>query len=327
MDIIKPEKFTLHKEVGYLFRRGNGVIYFQKLFSNTTKRKAFRKSLNTTSLSVAQKIVKDMVEFFKDTELTVNDIEEYLSEVLKLKTNVSNRKNEGSVNYDQCISSVISKYIEKMTCSPKEKKFIERVIYSFVKDSSITDALFQRKMVEEYINNTKIKSIGTLYKFLYRLSQFTDYLIICKTITVPNYFNHYKKQVGKRRNYNISDLDSVSRTNFIDSTSNDCYFYVQKLLSPNVVALKYGISYNPEIRMREQEKCSLFHHELIYKIYFNYRESAENLEYKIKSKFGGNFCKKSWISDGYTETLDYSVLNDLLVYLEDFYAESKLTTE
>lgn len=327
MDNIKHKRFTLCSDVGYLFRRGNGVIYFQKVFSNTAKRKVFRKSLNTTTPSVAQKMVKDMVEFFKDTELTVNDIEEYLNEVLHQKNNISNRKNKDSVNCNQCKSPVISKYIKKMTCSTKEKKFIEMVIYSFVKDNPITDNLFQRKMVEDYINNTKIKSIGTLYKFLYRLSQFTDYLIICKTITTPNYFNHYKKQVGKRRNYNIDDLDSVSKTDFINITSNDCYFYVQKLVSPNVVALKYGISYNPEIRMREQEKCSLFHHELIYKIYFNCRELAENLEYKIKNKFGGNFCKKSWISDGYTETLDYNLLNDILVYLEDFYAKSKLTTE
>jgi len=113
-----------------------------------------------------------------------------------------------------------------------------------------------------------------------------------------------------------SSSSKVYKTSSNLTTSNLCYVYLQELTSPNVMALKYGVANEPVSRMKDQSDVSLFTHKLLYTVCLENRKEALSLEEDIKAAFGGYYCDKAWIPDGYTETVPHSNLQGIIDFIE-----------
>ncbi|EER6857694.1 GIY-YIG nuclease family protein [Escherichia coli] len=82
--------------------------------------------------------------------------------------------------------------------------------------------------------------------------------------------------------------------------------------------IKFGISINPEARMREQQRNSPFIHSLVYTHEFKEGWKAVDVEYGIKTIFKGKKLTIDDLSTGYTETRDYKLLSEIIKFVDDY---------
>lgn len=96
-------------------------------------------------------------------------------------------------------------------------------------------------------------------------------------------------------------------------------FYIQRLTIDNkLYGFKYGITNNPQRRRQEQERVSLFNHELIYQ-YENIGKYIYLLEKYVKSMTSTfKTLDKNYIPDGYTETVVLESEDILLKHINYF---------
>jgi hypothetical protein len=73
--------------------------------------------------------------------------------------------------------------------------------------------------------------------------------------------------------------------------------------------MKFGITNNLEKRLRSLKHNG--NYTLIASKFYENGQDALNWERKIKNKFGGRFATKVQCPDGFTETLDISLLNEI----------------
>mgnify|MGYP000085453628 CR=1 FL=1 len=93
--------------------------------------------------------------------------------------------------------------------------------------------------------------------------------------------------------------------------------YLQELVSPNVRAIKYGKStISSDSRKKQQSSKSMFEQSVIKEWFFSTKAEMDYVESQIKIKLGGSFVKKMWMPDGFTETLPYTALNDIIDVVE-----------
>lgn len=97
--------------------------------------------------------------------------------------------------------------------------------------------------------------------------------------------------------------------------------YLQRLTSPHVRCLKIGISKDTLKRIKQQRKDTQFKHELVGVWEFSDAKQSRSCEDKIKRSFRSGVIEKSWMPDGYTETLDAADEN-LIVNTITTYARS-----
>jgi DNA-directed RNA polymerase subunit RPC12/RpoP len=79
--------------------------------------------------------------------------------------------------------------------------------------------------------------------------------------------------------------------------------------------IKYGISNNISRRLTEHNSQNGSHH-LVYYKEFQDGAQALRIEKAIKSLFGGRFVNRDMCPNGYTETLNKSLLPDVIRFLE-----------
>jgi hypothetical protein len=103
---------------------------------------------------------------------------------------------------------------------------------------------------------------------------------------------------------NNSGCPSCSTYGF--NISKSAYAYILKF--PTFI--KFGITNDIETRFRKhRSKNGEF--EVVMKKLFENGKDALNWETKIKQDFGGRFVTKEQCPDGFTETLDLSLLNEV----------------
>lgn len=77
--------------------------------------------------------------------------------------------------------------------------------------------------------------------------------------------------------------------------------------------IKYGITNDLEQRFKSHKKCGNF--SIKYTKFFEYGYDAVAWENSIKDRFGGNFVSREYIQNGFTETLDLTLLNEVQLTL------------
>ena len=80
--------------------------------------------------------------------------------------------------------------------------------------------------------------------------------------------------------------------------------------------IKYGITNNPESRFTSHKRNGQY--KLILTKSFEDGLIAQKLERDIKNIFGGKFATKEECPDGWTETLNISILSDLIGMIESY---------
>ena len=81
------------------------------------------------------------------------------------------------------------------------------------------------------------------------------------------------------------------------------------------MALKFGIANDVKVRMKQQSDVSMFQHSVIREWRFSSREEALLVENEVKYQFVGFHLDKDWMPDGYTETLPYSLKDEVISFI------------
>lgn len=94
------------------------------------------------------------------------------------------------------------------------------------------------------------------------------------------------------------------------------FLYIQKIHFQDMDILKYGITNrDPKIRMKEIQKETKTEHTILFVQGFEVGNEAAILEQKIKQYFKNSHAKNSFKFDGCTETLPFTFLKGLLLFI------------
>lgn len=100
------------------------------------------------------------------------------------------------------------------------------------------------------------------------------------------------------------------------------YFYIQSLDDRYI---KFGVTNRKvERRMIEQQRESVFTHRLIKSFRFSKGEHASKLEKLIKTKYECGVVSRDDLRDGYTETLPFEALPEIITITNKMISESIL---
>lgn len=82
--------------------------------------------------------------------------------------------------------------------------------------------------------------------------------------------------------------------------------------------IKFGVSSNPENRLKIQQYKSAFTHELVYTHEFKKGWQAVDLEYGIHTTFKGKKARQKDVPDGWTETRHIKCMPEIIKFIEDY---------
>lgn len=140
------------------------------------------------------------------------------------------------------------------------------------------------------------------------------------------YDDALSKCVLKCPNNNHLEYESSFNDTFNNSRGcPECKGYNQKQCYINVIkenndiiALKYGISNNSEVRLQHQKRYSIYYIENLGTWEYNDTQSCKDAERECKKLFGEGIILKENMKDGYTETTEYSNLQKIIEIYEKF---------
>jgi len=197
----------------------------------------------------------------------------------------------GLYSYEKSKFSKTSKLIT-ITC-PKHGDFSQKISdHTSGKGCQLCGAKIPN--TDEWIEKAK-KVHGNLYD--YSKSTYSESLA---SVTVLCSKHGYFKQ---RAGHHLEGRGCPSCGGGGYNNSKEGYFYIQ-ILSDKYI--KFGITnYDPVVRMRSQEKKSIFSHRLKYTFKFNDGSLARKIESRVKKYFNGlcGVVSIKEMPDGYTETL------------------------
>ena len=98
-----------------------------------------------------------------------------------------------------------------------------------------------------------------------------------------------------------------------------CYFYVNKLGDE---FLKFGITRNLDIRLKQQSILCNYTTENIFSIYFDRSDTAFSLEKSVKSNIDCGVISKEDMLDGYTETAKLADLTKIYDIILNFFTNN-----
>lgn len=113
----------------------------------------------------------------------------------------------------------------------------------------------------------------------------------------------------------VEDEIKLSPVEVKQDITRPCNVYLQELTSPAITSLKFGVANDTPARMKQQSDESFFSHSLIQEWTYPTRDEALSVEKAIKAEFGGYHLKKKWMPDGYTETLPYSIKDEVISFI------------
>ncbi|HFL6569421.1 TPA: hypothetical protein ACGWHI_003461 [Salmonella enterica] len=81
---------------------------------------------------------------------------------------------------------------------------------------------------------------------------------------------------------------------------------------------KYGTSKNPELRLEQQSRHSIFEHKLLFTYEFKDGWKAIDLEEGLRQNFKGKKARKKDMPDGHTETFSARMMDDVLEFIRNY---------
>ncbi|EHH7668553.1 hypothetical protein J8002_001917 [Salmonella enterica] len=114
-----------------------------------------------------------------------------------------------------------------------------------------------------------------------------------------------------------SSRTGITSLKKVMTVNNTYHFY---LLSLDDKFIKFGVAASLRKRFGEIQRSSKFKHSVIYTHEFKKAWQAIDLEYGIKMNIHGKSAKKSDITDGWTETRQYSKLPEIQKFIADYIA-------
>jgi len=111
---------------------------------------------------------------------------------------------------------------------------------------------------------------------------------------------------------NGSGCPSCAKRGYNDTEEGHLY-----LLDVNGICIKYGITNDIKGRQQSLKRLGGRDTSLIRSWHFGTGRKARDVERLVKLKFGGGWAGPEILPNGWTETLDSSLLNDVVKFIED----------